>query len=126
MSDPRNRRRTNWGSVISTILFLLLIGARPLIGLISSIFTPSALFTSNLNGLVIGAIMVCVVLAVVIRVANASRSGSSAPRLPPLSRSPGAPLPPVAGPRRPDMPSPGPSSVTPGLQSLQQQRPPPV
>jgi hypothetical protein len=124
--DNRKRRRFNWSSAIGWLIFLLVIGGRPIISLLRGVFGNTITLPANLPSLLPIAIGGLVVLSIVVAalraIGNATRSGS--PQLPTElgrpARPPSAPMPPFGGtaPRQPPAtPSPRgftlPSSSTP-------------
>ncbi len=97
--DDKKKRRTNWGSLIGWLIFILVIAGGPILGMLRRALSGVVTLPSNLLPLLIGGLVALSILVSVIR-ALGSANRSSTTRLPTTSAPPpsNAPMPPFGGP----------------------------
>ncbi len=110
--DDKKKRRTNWGSLIGWLIFILVIAGGPILGMLRRALSGVVTLPSNLLLLLIGGLVALSILVSVIRaLGSANRSSTTrlptgptslpgSMRLPTTSAPPpsNAPMPPFGGP----------------------------
>lgn len=100
MQDDRQKKQSGWGSAIGWIIFIVLVGARPISQLIQGLLGGAVSLPSNLLPIAAGALVLLVVIVSAVR-ALANAGSASSGRLPTGPRPPmppaNSPMPPFGG-----------------------------
>lgn len=101
MRNDRERSRNRWSSLIGWLIFILIIAARPIFGLLQSLFGGSTALSPNVIPILIGVLVVLSVIVSALRAAGGSARSRGDTRLPtgssPPPSQPSAPMPPFGG-----------------------------